>query len=99
MRLFLKAHLQGARQSQSHGQKLSLVMWKPNRVEDVDFVTELLQAGKVVPVIDSSYGLSETPEAFRRLEAGGICGKAVITVWTSSQDQPWFQADSMGAGA
>jgi NADPH:quinone reductase-like Zn-dependent oxidoreductase len=82
MRLFLKVHLRGARQSQSQseGQKLGLVMWKPNRAKDVAFVKELLETSKIVPVIDGSYALGDTAEAFRRLEAGGICGKAVIAI-------------------
>ena len=78
--LFLRVHLQGAKDSGSGGQKLGIVMWRPNHAEDVAVVKELLEAGKVVPVIDSSYALGETAEAFRRLEAGDICGKAVITM-------------------
>ncbi len=41
---------------------------------------ELLEAGKVVPVIDRTYPLSEVPEAMRYLEAGHAKGKVVITV-------------------
>ena len=41
---------------------------------------ELLEAGKVVPVIDRRYPLSEVAEAFRYLEAGHAKGKVVITV-------------------
>ncbi|MEA2027208.1 MAG: NAD(P)-dependent alcohol dehydrogenase, partial [Chloroflexota bacterium] len=78
--LFLKVQLQGAKSSGSGRQKLAIVMWKPNRSEDVAFVKELLEGGTVRPIIDSSYSLSEVPEAFRRLEAGGVLGKAVITV-------------------
>jgi NADPH:quinone reductase-like Zn-dependent oxidoreductase len=40
----------------------------------------LLEAGKVVPVIDRCYPLSETPEAIRYLETGRARGKVVITV-------------------
>ncbi len=79
-RLFLKVQLQGARDSGPGGQKLGIVMWKPNKSEDVAFVKELLEAGTVTPVIDSSYPLSEVPEAFRHLEAGDVLGKAVVTV-------------------
>jgi len=78
--LFLKVQLQGARDSSPGGQKLGIVMWKPNKSEDVAFVKDLLEAGTVTPVIESSYPLSEVPEAFRRLEAGDVLGKAVITV-------------------
>ena len=52
---------------------------KPNK-KDLVFVKELLEAGKVVPVIDRTYPLSEVPEAIRYLEAGHAKGKVVITV-------------------
>ncbi len=54
-------------------------MTKANK-EDMAFVKELLGAGKVVPVIDRRYPLSEVPEAFRYLEEGHAQGKLVITV-------------------
>jgi NADPH:quinone reductase-like Zn-dependent oxidoreductase len=41
---------------------------------------ELLEADKVVPVIDRTYPLREVPEAIRYLEAGHAKGKVVITV-------------------
>ena len=51
----------------------------PNK-KDLLFIKELLEAGKVVPVIDRTYPLSEVPEAIRYLEAGHAKGKVVITV-------------------
>ena len=47
---------------------------------DLGFVGELLEAGKVVPVIDRRYPLSETAEAIRYLEEGHARGKVVITI-------------------
>jgi len=44
------------------------------------FMKELLEAGKVVPVIDRRYPLSEVAEAIRYLEEGHARGKVVITV-------------------
>jgi NADPH:quinone reductase-like Zn-dependent oxidoreductase len=44
------------------------------------FLKGLLEAGKVVPVIDRSYTLDEVPAAMRYLEAGHARGKVVITV-------------------
>jgi NADPH:quinone reductase-like Zn-dependent oxidoreductase len=44
------------------------------------FQKDLLEAGKVVPVIDRSYPLSLVPEAIRYLEEGHAQGKVVITV-------------------
>ena len=52
---------------------------KPNQ-QDLVLVKELLEAGKVVPVIDKRYPLREVPEAIRYLEEGHARGKAVITV-------------------
>ena len=52
---------------------------KPNQ-QDLLFVKALLEAGKVVPVIDRRYPLRETPEALRYLEAGHTQGKVVITL-------------------
>ena len=52
---------------------------KPNQ-KDLVFVKELLEAGKVVPVIERSYPLRETAEAIRYLEEGHARGKVVITV-------------------
>lgn len=41
---------------------------------------ELMAAGKVTPVIDKRYKLSEVPEAIRYLEEGHARGKVVITL-------------------
>ena len=43
---------------------------------------ELLEAGKVEPVIDRRYPLSEVAEAIRYLEEGHAKGKVVITIAT-----------------
>jgi NADPH:quinone reductase-like Zn-dependent oxidoreductase len=48
--------------------------------EDMVVLKELIEAGKVTPVIDRTYPLSETPEAIRYLEEGHARGKVVITV-------------------
>jgi NADPH:quinone reductase-like Zn-dependent oxidoreductase len=48
--------------------------------EDLVFLAELLEAGKVVPVIEKSYPLNETAEAIRYLAEGHAQGKIVITV-------------------
>ena len=48
--------------------------------KDLAFLKELFEAGKVVPVIDRWYPLSETAEAIRYLEAGHARGKVVIIV-------------------
>jgi NADPH:quinone reductase-like Zn-dependent oxidoreductase len=48
--------------------------------KDLVFLKELLEAGKVVPVIDRRYRLSETAEALRYLEERHARGKIVLTV-------------------
>jgi len=48
--------------------------------EDLQVLKELIESGKVSPVIDRTYPLSETAEAIRYLEAGHARGKVVITV-------------------
>jgi NADPH:quinone reductase-like Zn-dependent oxidoreductase len=48
--------------------------------EDLATLKELIEAGKVTPVIDRTYPLSETPEALSYVEQGHTQGKVVITV-------------------
>lgn len=48
--------------------------------EDLTILGDLIQAGKVTPVIDRTYKLSETPEALRYLEKGHARGKVVISL-------------------
>jgi NADPH:quinone reductase-like Zn-dependent oxidoreductase len=58
--------------------KMGILVHKPNR--DLDYIKELFEAGKVVPVIDKRYTLGEVPEALRHLGGGHTKGKAVITL-------------------
>ena len=48
--------------------------------KDLPYLTELIEAGKVTPVIDRTHSLGEVPEALRYLEQGHARGKVVITV-------------------
>ena len=66
--------------SMTGSKKMGILMWKPNKKEDLVFMKELLEAGKVVPVIDRRYPLSEVAEALRYLEEGHAQGKVVITL-------------------
>jgi NADPH:quinone reductase-like Zn-dependent oxidoreductase len=50
------------------------------REEDLEALRELLEAGKVTPVVDRTFALSEVPEAVRYLRDGRAHGKIVITV-------------------
>ena len=51
----------------------------PN-AKDLSYLKDLVEAGKVKPVIDRTYPMSETPEAFRYLEEEHARGKVVITM-------------------
>lgn len=61
------------------GKNMGTVSLRPNP-EDLVFMKELLEAGKVVPVIDRRYMLNEVPDALRYLEEGHALGKVVITI-------------------
>lgn len=50
------------------------------RKDDLQTLKELIESGKVTPVIDRTYPLSEVPEAIRSWERGHARGKVVITV-------------------
>jgi NADPH:quinone reductase-like Zn-dependent oxidoreductase len=75
-----QAMLQGPWISMTGTKKMgNMGVAKPNQ-KDLVFMKELLEAGKVVPVIDRTYQLSEVAEAIRYLEGGHAKGKVVITV-------------------
>lgn len=74
-----EAMLLGSWMSKTGGRKMGGVVGRPNQA-DLAHVKDLLDAGKVIPVIDKRYSLSEVPEAFRYLLAGHARGKVVITV-------------------
>ena len=71
--------LLGPRNSKSGNKKMAVLIPKEDK-EDLAFIKELLETGKVVPVIDRRYSLSEVAEAIRYLELGHAQGKVVITV-------------------
>lgn len=60
-------------------QKLVGLMFK-ERQQDLLTLKELIEQGKITPVIDKTYPLSETADAIRYLEQGHAQGKVVITV-------------------
>jgi NADPH:quinone reductase-like Zn-dependent oxidoreductase len=61
------------------GQKLGTFISRENHA-DMIVLKQLIEAGKLTPVIDRTYPLSEVPEAIRYLEQGHARGKVVITV-------------------
>jgi NADPH:quinone reductase-like Zn-dependent oxidoreductase len=59
-------------------QRMASFTMNPNK-EDLHSLKERIEAGKVTPVIDRTYALSEVPDAIRYLEKGHARGKVVIT--------------------
>jgi NADPH:quinone reductase-like Zn-dependent oxidoreductase len=60
-------------------QEMSMMLAEMNN-KDLTILADLMQSGKVKPVIDRTYPLSQLPEALRYLEEGHARGKVVITV-------------------
>ena len=52
----------------------------PSKKDLMPVLTEFLEAGKLTPVIDRTYPLSDVPKAIRYLKIGHTQGKVVITV-------------------
>lgn len=65
--------------SLSGSKKLSSLLQRQNQ-NDLINIRELMEAGKVKPVIDKSFKMSEIQEAFRYFEQGHAKGKVVITI-------------------
>ena len=57
-----------------------VVLGIANRIEDLIFLRELIEEGKVKSVIDRCYPLAQTAEAHRYVETGQKMGNVVITV-------------------
>ncbi len=57
-----------------------MLWWKVFKKEDVALLKELIEAGKISPVIDRTYPLAHVPEALRYLQEGHARGKVVITL-------------------
>jgi NADPH:quinone reductase-like Zn-dependent oxidoreductase len=68
-------------------QDMDMFLAKLNK-QDLTMLRDLMQAGKVRPVIDRRYSLSEVPQAIRYLEGGHARGKVVITLEQSNQASP-----------
>ena len=61
------------------GQKLGTFVSRENH-GDLIVLKELIEAGKITPVVDRAYPLSDVPDAIRYLREGRARGKVVITV-------------------
>ena len=74
------SHLVGMRVASVGGDHKVVNFLASVNKEDLLVLRELLEAGKVTPVVDRTYSLTEAAEAVRYLEAGHARGKVVITV-------------------
>ena len=60
-------------------QQMGWMLAEPNQ-KDMTILADLMQSGKVTPVIDRTYKLAELPDAIRYLEEGHARGKVIITM-------------------
>jgi NADPH:quinone reductase-like Zn-dependent oxidoreductase len=63
-------------------QKFGNLLMRPNQA-DLLFLKDLIETGKLTPVIDRRYALGDVPEAIRYVEGGHARGKVVITIATT----------------
>ena len=80
----LQATMIGPIISMTGSKKMGGMLVKPNQ-NDLVFLKDLLETGKVVPVIDRCYPLSEVTDAFRYISEGHAQGKVVIVVEQNSK--------------
>lgn len=80
LRLMFQHMILGPRRSKVDGQRIGTAGTVEPNQKDLAFMMKLLENGRVVPVIDRCYPLSETAEAIRYLETGRARGKVIIGV-------------------
>lgn len=85
MAQMFEANLLGPWMSMAGSKKMTGLAAKPNR-KDLTFMKELLEAGKVSPVIDRCYPFQEIPEALNYLEEGHARGKIVISLYPAQEN-------------
>jgi NADPH:quinone reductase-like Zn-dependent oxidoreductase len=78
-RQIFQAMLLGPLLSRKDGRKVRICSWKPER-ENLLFLSDLLENGKLVPMVDKRFPLNRVPEAFRYFADKKARGKVVIVV-------------------
>ncbi len=66
-----------------YNKQVTLLELKPNR--GLDYLTGLVESGKIIPAIDKRYNLEQTSEAIQRFKEARHCGKIVVLVGDSTQ--------------
>lgn len=82
---FFQAFFIGAWISALGKKRMGIFVWHSNRRDDLEFLTGLLESGKVNPLIDRCFELSDVPDALRYVQEGKARGKVVITVRWSEE--------------
>ena len=77
----------GSRVGRKGNKKMTNLSHQPNQ-DDLIYLAGLMEAGKVKSVIDRSFPLEKTADAFRHYTAGHMQGKVVITVIEDGERQP-----------
>jgi NADPH:quinone reductase-like Zn-dependent oxidoreductase len=67
-------------------QKITFFLARPSR-QDLDFMTRLIEAGKVIPVIERRYSLRDAAAAVGNVAAGHAQGKTVIVVAPAGENE------------
>ncbi|RFB09449.1 NAD(P)-dependent alcohol dehydrogenase [Bacillus sp. HNG] len=80
--LILQLLLLGRMIYKNEGKEMAILVHKPNS-NDQNYLKELFVAGKLVPIIDRRYSLSQVPDAIRYLGEGHAKGKVVVCVENS----------------
>lgn len=65
--------------AKSRGAHFETILTDPNTA-DINLITEYIEAGMIIPVIDSVYNFENWSDAFKRIESGRATGKVVIKI-------------------
>jgi NADPH:quinone reductase-like Zn-dependent oxidoreductase len=78
-RQIFESLMMGTLVSRRGGQTVTNLTAAPN-ADDLSFVKDLIEVGKVTPVIDRTYPLENTAEAVRHVGAGHAAGKVIVCI-------------------